>query len=398
MSGFKQYKLRLLIATKLLVLAVLAVSFASTPPNADAASSSEHLVTIHDRGETKTILTKQTTLRDALREANYELDANDMVEPGLDEELVARDYQVNIYRARPITIHDGAIKQLVMSPHQTPKQIAEDANITLQDEDIATLSLTDHIVRDGASIKMTIDRATPVTLVLYGKTQTVYTQATTIADFLDEKEIDLSKKDTLSAKNDAPIQPDMKIEIWRNGKQTVTREEPIAFEVKQIKDANRPVGYKKVTQAGVKGKKVVTYEVTMKNGKRVKSKKIQSVVIKKASQQVETIGTKHSLPPGSHKDWMRAAGIAESEFGYVNAIFSQESGWNPAAANPNGLYYGLGQTSLSRLQGACGSDWQSDPICQIKVFDSYAQSRYGTWKDAYEFKFAGADGKGAGWW
>lgn len=375
------------------VFAVIAIPQANT---VNAADGDEHLVTIHDRGAVRTILTKQAALKDALREAGYTLDANDRVEPGLDKELVARDYQVNIYRARPIVIQDGNIKQLVMSAYQTPKQIAEHAGITLQDEDIASLAVTDSLIRDGASMVMRVDRAAPITLVLYGKKQTVYTQATTVADFLKDKEITIGKKDTLSVKTDESIKEGMKIEIWRNGKQTITRDESIDFEVKQIEDGDRPVGYTKITEPGVKGKKTVTYEVIMKNGKEVKRKKIQSVVIKKATVQIETIGTKLSLPSGSHEDWMARGGISSSDYGYVNAIFSQESGWNSAARNPVG-YVGLGQTSESNLSSAC-SNWQSDPICQIKFFDSYATSRYGSWEEAYTFKFGTGGQGGRGWW
>lgn len=376
MSGLRQHKFSLLIAAKLLTLTVLAVSFMAIPSNAEATAGGEHLVTIHDRGKSKTILTKQTTLREVLREANYVLDANDMVEPSLDEELVARDYQVNIYRARPIIIHDGAIKQLVMSPHQTPKQIAKDAGITLQDEDEAALSLTDHIVRDGASIKMTIDRATPVTLVLYGKKQTVYTQATTIADFLKEKGITVGEKDTLSVKTSQSITKDMKIEIWRNGKQTVTREEPIDFEVEQIEDVNRPVGYRKITEPGVRGKKTVTYEVTMKNGKELKRKKIQSVVIKKPSKQVEIVGAK----PSFSGDFAEAlAKLRSCEGGYdswnpagpyYGAYQFDEGTWNGVSDAPYGNATPAEQDAAARkLYERRG--WQPWPVCGANLPDTY---------------------------
>jgi len=127
---------------------------------------------------------------------------------------------------------------------------------------------------------------------LYGQTETVYTQATTVEDFLSEKRIKLTAKDTLSVKRADEVKAGMKIEIWRNGKQTVTREEPVPFETQQIQDTDREVGYKEVNTPGVNGKKMVTYEIIMKNGKEVSKKVIQTVVTKQPSKQVETIGTK----------------------------------------------------------------------------------------------------------
>jgi uncharacterized protein YabE (DUF348 family) len=44
----------------------------------------------------------------------------------------------------------------------------------------------------------------------------------------------------------AKIKAGMAIELWRNGVQTVTEDQDIAFDTEQIKDADQPVGYKKV--------------------------------------------------------------------------------------------------------------------------------------------------------
>lgn len=376
MSGRLSTFVLLLTATGL-TLATVAGALLAITPKARAAEAGEHLVTVYDRGKVRTILTKQTKLRDALKEADYSLDANDRVEPGLDEELVARDYQVNIYRARPIVIHDGNVKQLVMSAYQTPKQIAEHAGIALQDEDIAKLTMTDSLVRDGASTVMQIDRATPLKLVLYGNEQTVYTQATNVADFLKEKDITLGQKDTISVKPEAGIVEGMKIEIWRNGKQTITREEPIEFEVEQIEDKDRPVGYKKITDAGVQGKKTVTYEITMKNGKEIKRRIIQSVVIKKPIKQIEVVGAK----PSFSGDFAAAlAKLRSCEGGY--------NSWNPA-----GPYYGAyqfdrgtwssvadpskyGKATPAEQDAAARAlyerrGWSPWPVCGAKLPDTY---------------------------
>lgn len=373
-------KFTLPLVVKGLALTVVAVVFAVIAiPQANtvnAADGDEHLVTIHDRGAVRTILTKQTVLADALREAGYALDANDRVEPGLDKELVARDYQVNIYRARPIVIQDGNVKQLVMSAYQTPKQIAKHAGITLQDEDIASLAMTDSLIRDGASVVMRVDRATPVTLVLYGKKQTVYTQSATVAEFLRDKEIAIGQKDTLSVKDSEPIVKGMKIEIWRNGKQTITRDESIDFEVKQIEDGDRPVGYTKVTEPGVKGKKTVTYEVIMKNGKEVKRKKIQSVVVKQPVKQVEIVGAK----PSFGGDFAEALGKLRSCEGgydswnpagpYYGAYQFDQGTWNSVSNVPYGKATPAEQDAAARaLYERRG--WQPWPVCGAGLPDTY---------------------------
>lgn len=289
-------------------------------------SAGERLVSVHDRGKERGILTHATTLRDAFKEAGIEIDPNDRVEPGLDEELVATNYEVNIYRARPVTIVDGAVKKRVMSPYQTPEQIAKNAGMELHDEDVATMSLSNDMMAAGSGVQLAIDRATPFTLVLYGKKMTAYTQEATVGAMLEKKEIELGKNDTLSVPKDAEIREGMKVEIWRNGKQTVTEEQEIAFEVEEIQDPDREVGYREVKTPGTKGKKSVTYEVVMKNGKEVSRKEIQSVVMKKPKKEVVIVGAKFNYTGGP---------LNEAQ---INALGQCESGMTATRNSGNGFY------------------------------------------------------------
>lgn len=314
-------------------LAVLCVGILALMPRVHAASSSdERLITIHDRGEEVGLITEKDTLREVFEEADINLDKNDLVEPAIDEKLVGNNYQVNIYRARPLVIIDGMTKQLVMTAYQTPKQIAEHAGITLHDEDEATLELTDDLLTDGASERMTIDRATAVKLTLFGNTETVYTQAQTVEDFLNEKNITLTEKDTLTVDENKSISTGMHIEIWRNGKQTVTRKEVIEPPVRQIQDADQPVGYRKVKVAGTPGKKMVTYEIVMRNGKEISKKELQTVIVEQAKEEVVVVGAKPSF----------SGGFADA----LAKLRACESGGNYANKN-NPLYRGAYQFSYS---------------------------------------------------
>lgn len=283
-----------IIATCCVLALFLGVMITASGAQADTKipKNGERLITIHENGKDRGILTKASTLRQAFEESKIRIDENDLVEPGLDETLVATNYEVNVYRARPVTIVDGPIQQKVMSAYRTPKQIVTQAGMTLQDEDVAEMGAPTNMVAEGTGVRLSIDRATPFTLVLYGKDAKAYTQATTVGEMLKEKDITLGEKDRLSVSQDTAITEGMKVELWRDGKQTLTKEEDVEFDVEQIEDADRPVGYRKVKTPGVKGEKTVTYEITMKNGKIVKKKVIQSVVMKKAQAQVEIIGTK----------------------------------------------------------------------------------------------------------
>ena len=354
-----------------------------------------HLITIHDRGEQKVVLSRGATIGDAIKEAGVTLDKNDAVEPVVDQQMVASEYQVNIYHARQVIVVDGAIRQKVITPYQTGEQIAKSAGVILYPEDTTTIVRTDDIVAEGAGLTLTIDRATPVVFNLYGKPTTIRTHATTVAGLLKDKAIVLGKDDTLSVPLTQSVNSGMSIELWRNGKQTVNVDEDITFDTQKIQDANQPVGYRQVTTAGVVGKKTVTYEVDMKNGLEIGRTQIQSVATLQPLKQVEVIGAKTSLPPGSHEDWMAAAGISEGDYGYVNYIVSREGGWcpyrwqgDPSCTNhgtvtPGGMGYGLVQATPGTKMANAGDDWLTNPITQLRWASGYAIGRYGGWQAAY---------------
>lgn len=90
-------------------------------------------------------------------------------------------------------------------------------------------------------------------------------------------------------------------------------------------------------------------------------------------------------PSGSKADWMRAAGINDSDFGYVDYIISHESGWNYRAVNRSSGAYGLPQSLPAGKLASAGADWRDNPVTQLRWANNYAVGRYGSWEDAYRF-------------
>ena len=351
----------------------------------EARPAGSRLMTLYENGVERSFLTTAATVGEALKEANVEVDSRDRVEPGLDEELVADSYTVNVYRARPLLVVDGAVRVVITTASQIPSQIARDAGITLYDEDITTRERSQNILADGAAERFVIKRASAFTLVLYGETLTARTQATTVGEMLREKQITLGNNDRASLPLDTPITEGMKVKVWREGKQTVTRDEAVNFEVETIRDANRPLSYRAVKTPGVKGKRTVTYEVIIKNGKESSRKEIASITRKKPVKQVEVVGTKLETVPytggGSKTEWLKAAGVPQQYWGYADALISRESGWNPNAVNSSSGACGLAQAlPCSKVPGN-----PLNPVDSLKWMNGYVNGRYGGWQGAYNF-------------
>ncbi|MBO0981466.1 transglycosylase SLT domain-containing protein [Microbacterium sp. SD291] len=84
---------------------------------------------------------------------------------------------------------------------------------------------------------------------------------------------------------------------------------------------------------------------------------------------------------GAPAEWMAAAGIAESDWGYVDYIVSRESGWNPNATNSSSGACGLVQAlPCSKVPGN-----GYDPVDNLRWANDYATGRYGSWAGAQAF-------------
>lgn len=248
------------------------------------------LITVYDRGAKTSFLTEAKTLDKALSEAHITLDPHDTVEPSRTEELVASEYKVNIYRARPVIVVDGAVRTKIMTPYQTADQIAKDVGITIYPEDIATMSRSSDLLGDGAGLELTINRAITFTFDVYGRKTASRTHASTVSDMLKEKGIKLAANDRVSLPLTTRMSQGMELRVWREGKQTTADDQPIPFTKEIIYDADRPLGYRAVQTPGVEGVRTITYEIEIKDGTEIARTEIARMVTKQPSKQINVIG------------------------------------------------------------------------------------------------------------
>lgn len=104
---------------------------------------------------------------------------------------------------------------------------------------------------------------------------------------------------------------------------------------------------------------------------------------------------------GSHEDWMRQAGIAQSDWGYVDFIMTRESGWCPTkwqgqrvcpgsyaptkSLNDGWVGYGLCQSTPGIKMSSIGGDYLNDPVQQLKWCAQHANSSHGGWAGSYAY-------------
>jgi uncharacterized protein YabE (DUF348 family) len=363
------------------------------------APADSHVVQLTLDGKKQTVPTRAKSVQEFLDRAEVTLHEGDIVEPAKDTPIEDNDFRVNVYRARPVTIVDGDNRVQALSAATTPRSVAAQAGVQVYPEDNLDQQVSNDLLKDQIlGEKIVISRATPTNLNLYGTPVTVRTHAKTVRDLLKEKNITLGTGDSVQPVPDTPITPNIQVFVTRVGTQIATVEEPIPMEVETVEDPGLSFGTTAVRQVGAAGKKLVTYQLELQNGKEVARKIIQEVRVTEPVKQINARGKAVSIPEDKSQI-MAAAGISPGDYPYVNYIISRESGWcptkwqgSPGACPPyyqdlhpisSGYGYGLCQSTPAQKMATAGADWQTNAITQLRWCSGYAHSRYGSWGAAY---------------
>lgn len=342
-----------------------------------------NIVIVSHDGQKQTVPSSEATVGGLLKKLNVQIDEGDVVEPAVNTQIDQDQFRINVYRAVPVTIIDGDNRVVASSAARTPRAVAQQTGVQLYPEDRVTTSPAEDFLKTGGiGEQVSINRATPVNVDLYGSNVVLRTHAKTVGELAKEKNIKLVQNDRMEPAADTPISAGQKISFIRTGTKTETVTEEVATPVETINDATLAYGTKAVRQQGSPGQKTVTYEVELVNNVVKNRKVIQEVVNKEAVKQIEVMGTSLSGIKGD----MARAGISPADYVAADYIISHESGWRPFAG-PRGISgpYGLCQAYPGTKMASAGADWQTNPVTQLKWCAGYAQSRYGGWQAAYKF-------------
>lgn len=344
------------------------------PPVHDA----KIVIISHDK-EQQIVPSKEATVGSLLRKLNITLNQGDVVEPAMKTPIDQDQFRINIYRAVPVAVVDAGHKTYSFSAATTPRAIAQQAGVAPYAEDKITAVPADNFVKTGViGEQVVVERSVPVDVDLYGTPLAMRTHAKTVGEFIQEKKIKLYKKDRLEPAASTPITPGMHLAFLRTGTKVETVTEEIAMPVQNINDNSLAYGTSAIRQKGSPGQQVVTYEVQIENNVEKGRKILQKVVNKQPVTQIQVVGTSLSGIKGD----MALAGIGPGDYNYVDYIVSHESGWRPNAGSPSGPY-GLCQAYPGSKMASSGSDWQTNPVTQLRWCNGYALGRYGSWAAAY---------------
>lgn len=363
-NRFNNHPYALPVTTFLLLFFVSIASFIGFNAR-NAPPSDSHIIEFSVEGERTSIPTRAKTVGEFLEKVGTKLEKNDVVEPDLDSRIYSDKFHVNVYRARPVIVEESNGKRVfAYSAAKTPRSVAKQVGLKVYPEDKVESQLPENFLREGVlGEKVVIERATPATINLYGSRIDVRTHTGTVRELLEEKNIKLGDKDSIKPSYETALKPNMQIFVYRSGLQIKTVEEEIPMPVEYVEDSSLSFGSQAIRQQGSPGRKIVTYEIKLRNGKVISRKVIQEVTAAQPVKQIIARG-----PQGA--------------FGQALALLRQcEAGGNYGINTGNG-YYGAYQFNISTWNGYGGFTVPSDapPAVQDqKATETYQARGWQPW-------------------
>ena len=376
---------RNLLAIGLLISIVsLGPASGRLPASAGAQADSKALISLYADGQQRIFSADDATVGQVLRRANIRLGSGDLVEPAQSAPVPRGQFNINIYRSRPVTIQDGAQTYRILSAYQSPRLLALAAGLVLYPEDNFDTKVITNIVNAGAvGEQVTITRAMPVNVKVDGKTRLIRTQATTAGEALKLAGVALGLKDSVSVDLAKPVTPGMDVSITRVTEAMATLTQVLPRPVSTTTDPAVLKGQTTVKDPGSDGQKTVTYRIHYQDGTEISREAVQVVSETKPTTKVIVEGTKVVFA-GSIEYWRPQVETAAATWGVdpnmMLRIMSCESHGNASSIShfvingehPTGLFQFLPST------------WRSNGGTDNNILDGAVQVQIAAKKMANE--------------
>lgn len=198
-------------------------------------------------------------------------------------------YDVN---AKVVTIIDGDRKAKMVTFQKDVDKLLEEAEIQLGEADKVMPDIKAPL---RENMEIVIKRAVPVWLAVEGKEQRYMSAADTVKDVLEELDIQVGEEDIVTPRPSTPVKEGIHIKVVRVTHKIEVNEREIPYKT-VIRDNNSMYkGIEKVLKKGYNGKVREEIRVTYHDGKEVDREIVDSKIIKEPQDEIVERGTKDSL-------------------------------------------------------------------------------------------------------
>jgi len=273
-------------------------------------------------GQEKTVKTHADTIQELFEELEISLGEEDYLSLAATSK-VENNLEIEWKPAKQVQLVEDEKSKTYWTASDTVKEFLEEKDIALKEHDKISPTPDTEIEQD---LKIDIQRAFTVKVVVGGKEQKEWSTSTTVADFLSQQGIELKDMDRVEPALTEPVTSDTLVKVIRVEKVTDVVEEPIKFATVTKNDGSLEKGQQKVVSNGQEGLVEKKYEVIIEDGKEVSRELISETKVKDKQDKVVAMGTKEiaqqvsrSAPSKSANTQAKAASSSGGKEFYVNS-------------------------------------------------------------------------------
>ncbi|MCL6571787.1 MAG: ubiquitin-like domain-containing protein [Bacillus sp. (in: Bacteria)] len=249
---------------------------------------SKKTVTITLNGQQKVVKTHAETIQELLVELDVSNHSKDYLFPK--ENTKVKDHLKIVWKqANQVYITKDNEKKTIWTTASTVAEFLKEQKIILNEHDQLS-------PRPQAAIKSKMNIGIKIAFQLTyadgGKKQQVWSTSATVADFLRQQGIKLKKFDRVEPLLTETIAENGFVNVIRVEKVTDVVEEPVQFSVVTKKDEGLEKGKEKIISEGKLGLVTNQYVVLLENGKEVSRKLLDVKQIAEKQDKVVAVGTK----------------------------------------------------------------------------------------------------------
>ena len=253
-----------------------------------AYAATTKTITIHANGKTLNGKTHGKTVEEALKEQGIYPKSHDMVSPKKNAEI--KD-GMEIYWKSAVKVQFD-LQGKTSTRWTTAKTVGDFLNqegISVASHD--QLSPSSDTTLAGDTIIHYV-KGIKVSLNVGGKTKEIWATPMTVKELLDQQSITVGDHDEVIPSLDSNVVEGSNISVTHVTTKKEEVKESVDYKVIKETDRHLSKGTTRVVTAGKKGERVKTYEVTYKNGKKVKKELVKTETVKTPKNKVIAVGTR----------------------------------------------------------------------------------------------------------
>jgi uncharacterized protein YabE (DUF348 family) len=245
-------------------------------------------VTLVVDGKTASISTFASSVGEILDGYGVVLGPHDRVAPGT-EARVADGMAIRVLHAKEITVVLNGRSRTVYVTGSTVDDVLEHINVRLRQGDLVEPSRSASIEEGDVIV---FREAVQVLVFIDGQDRRVITNAPSVAYLLDSMGVVLDKRDRVTPAADSELGSGTRIRVVRVQVRRVTEQAAIPYGTNVVYSDQLIQGQRQVQRAGVSGFQELTYKLRLEDGVEVSKHLLERRVLREPVNQVLVIGTR----------------------------------------------------------------------------------------------------------